>query len=300
MTLTFTPGQTTQTITVNVIGDTVSEGDERFTIELRDPANALIADAQGVCTIIDDEGRPTLSIDNITIVEGNSGQKTAIFTVSLSTRTNQQVSVSYTTSGGTATEDKDYMKTWGTILFGPQGISKTLFVNINGDTVYEGDETFFMTLSDPSGAVIGKAQGECTIINDDVPQLPLQLILEESGPTPNLALATDSTLLLRDPFPVISAANLLNQVTDKNTRVIIFVTNLQLASGETSSSVVVNLTDGSSRSYDVAAEDVRIVPGFSFTQVIFRLPNNLAPGTCTIKVKAHGQESNSGTIRIGS
>ena len=126
----------------------------------------------------------------------------------------------------------------------------------------------------------------------------MRLILNESGSDPNLAAALDSILFLRDPFSVINAANLLNQGSDKNTRVIIFVTNLQLTQGETSSSVVVNLIGSNNESYELVAEDVRLVPDSSFTQVVFRLPNNLAPGTCLIKVKAHSQESNSGAIRI--
>jgi hypothetical protein len=74
--------------------------------------------------------------------------------------------------------------------------------------------------------------------------------------------------------------------------------NLQLAQGETSSSVVVNLTDSNNQSYDVAAEDVRPVPNVNFTQVIFRLPDSLPSGTCIVTVKARGQVSNAGTIRI--
>ncbi|HEX8709797.1 MAG TPA: hypothetical protein VF723_16265, partial [Pyrinomonadaceae bacterium] len=127
-----------------------------------------------------------------------------------------------------------------------------------------------------------------------------RLILDESGPDPNQAAAIDSMLFLRDPFPVVNAANVLNQGTDRNTRLIIFVTNLQLAAGETASSVVVSLLGSNNQSYELAAEDVRAVPNFNFTQVVFRLPDNLAPGTCTIKVKAHAQASNSGTIRIKS
>ena len=78
----------------------------------------------------------------------------------------------------------------------------------------------------------------------------------------------------------------------------IFVMNLQLAQGETSTSVVVNLIDSKNQSYDIAAEDVRPVPNSNFTQVIFRLPNNLSTGTCTVRVKAHSQFSNTGAIRI--
>jgi uncharacterized protein (TIGR03437 family) len=114
----------------------------------------------------------------------------------------------------------------------------------------------------------------------------------------NQVAAIDSLLFLRDPFPVSNPANVLNQSADKNTRVILFVTNLQLGQGEPASSVIVNLVGSNSASYEITAEDVRAVPNANFTQVRFRLPDNLAAGTATLKVKAQGRESNSGTIRI--
>jgi hypothetical protein len=129
---------------------------------------------------------------------------------------------------------------------------------------------------------------------------PLQLLLDESGPAANQLVALDSVLFLRDPFPVINGANLFMPGNDPNTRVILFVMNLQLAQGEIASSVVVNVTDTNGQSYDVAAEDVRSVPDSNFTQVIFRLPNNLPAGTCQVKLRAHNQTSNVGTIRIKS
>jgi len=126
---------------------------------------------------------------------------------------------------------------------------------------------------------------------------PIQLMLDLSGPGANQVAALN-TLFLRDPFPVMSSANFLNPGVDKNTRVTVFVTNLLLLPGETSSSVIVNLTDSNNQIYDTAAEDVRLVPDFNFTQVTFRLPNNLSTGTCVIRVKAHGQVSNAGNLRI--
>ena len=127
---------------------------------------------------------------------------------------------------------------------------------------------------------------------------PLQLMLDESGPGVNQATAFDSALLVKDPFPIVNAANLLNQGPDKNTRVTVFVNNLQLAEGETASSVIVHLVGSDNQQYNLPAERIRLVPAATFTQVTFRLPDNLAPGTCTVKVKAHGEESNSGTITI--
>jgi hypothetical protein len=126
---------------------------------------------------------------------------------------------------------------------------------------------------------------------------PMQLLLELSGPTTTQAAALDSMLFTRDPFPVVNVSNLLTR-SDHNTRVILFVTNLQLAPSEVSSAVVVDLLDSSDISFHVPAEDVRAVPGFDFTQVIFRLPDNLAAGECVVKVIAHGQVTNTATMRI--
>jgi choice-of-anchor B domain-containing protein len=129
---------------------------------------------------------------------------------------------------------------------------------------------------------------------------PPQLRLDGSSQGTQQAAALDATLLFRDPFPVINTANLLNQGPDKNTRIVLFVTNLQLVQGEAASSVIVNLVGSNNESFNLPAEDVRPVISSNFTQVVFRLPDALAPGTCTIKVKARGQESNPGTIRIKS
>jgi hypothetical protein len=90
----------------------------------------------------------------------------------------------------------------------------------------------------------------------------------------------------------------LRQGSDQNTKLMVFVKNLQLMEGEPVYSVVVNLRDANNKNYDVLAESVRPVPNTDFVQVIFRLPNNLAVGTCTVKVKAHGQITNAGTMRI--
>jgi hypothetical protein len=125
------------------------------------------------------------------------------------------------------------------------------------------------------------------------------IVLDESGPDPNQAAALDSLLLLRDPFPVQSIAAWLTLGPDRNTRVMLFVANLRLNSGEAAAAVVVNLIDSNNQSFDVAAEDVQLNPITGFAQVTFRLPDTLSTGACTVKVKAHGHVSNSATIRIG-
>ena len=122
-----------------------------------------------------------------------------------------------------------------------------------------------------------------------------QLIVNESASNEAAAV---TLLLLRDPFDVVNGADWLNAGSDRNTRVILFATNLQLTQGETASSVVVRLVDSANRVFDLPADDVRTVPSFSLTQVTFRLPDNVGSGSCVVTLQAHGRASNSGTIRI--
>jgi hypothetical protein len=129
---------------------------------------------------------------------------------------------------------------------------------------------------------------------------PMQLLLDSNGPAIDQIASLNSILLVRDPFPVLNGADLLNAGSDRNTRVTVFVRNLQLAQGELPSSVLVNLLDANNQVYDVPAESVGPVSNNDFVQVVFALPSNLAVGTCTVKIKAHGQTSNAGTMRIRS
>lgn len=81
----------------------------------------------------------------------------------------------------------------------------------------------------------------------------------------------------------------------------VFVQNLRLNQGE---SVIVHLVDGNNQTFDVPAGDVRAVTNVDLTQVLFTLPDTVfagvpgTPATCNVTIKAHGQMSNTGTIRI--
>jgi hypothetical protein len=130
------------------------------------------------------------------------------------------------------------------------------------------------------------------------PAGPMQLLHDSTGPAVDQLASLDSISFLRDPFPVLREVDLLNRASDRNTRLIVFVRNLQLAQGEPASSVLVNLVDASNQSFDVTAETVLPVPNTDFVQVTFRLPTSLAAGRCTVGIKVHGQMSNIGAMRI--
>ena len=236
----------------------------------------------------------TLSINDVSITEGNSATANLTFTVTLAAASNLTVTVNYATANGTATTtDSDYQSTSGTLTFNPRDLTKTVTVVVNGDQKTEPDETVFVVLSNPVNAAFSDSQGQGTILNDDT----LQLLLDTSGPDPNQLAALDSLLLIRDPFRVQNAANWFTSET--NTRVILFAVDLQLNSGESPSVVKVMLVDGNGGTHEVAADDVRTMPNTTFTQVTFRLPNALAAGTCLVSIKAHERISNTGTFRIG-
>src|SRR5439155_1583740 len=171
-TLTFAPGQTSQTVSVAVNGDTTNESAETFTVLLSTPPNATIADDHGLGTITNDDGVPQVSIGDVAAPEGDSGTSSFDFTVSLSNPSDQTITVDYATNDGSATAPSDYTAGTGTVSFAPGQTSQTVSVSVNGDTTHEADETFTVDLSNPANSAIADAQGLGTINNDDgVPQI---------------------------------------------------------------------------------------------------------------------------------
>jgi hypothetical protein len=113
--------------------------------------------------------QPGISINDVSITEGDSGTKTMTFTVTLSPASNQTVSVNFATANGTATAPSDYLATSGTLTFNPGDLTKTIPVTINGDQLFEPDETFTVNLSNPVNTTISRGTGTGTILNDDAP-----------------------------------------------------------------------------------------------------------------------------------
>ena len=111
----------------------------------------------------------TLTIDDVTVTEGNAGTVDANFTVRLSAASTNTVTVNYATADVTATAGTDYVAKAGTLTFPPGTTSQPLSVAVNGDTLGEFAETFVVNLSGASNASISDEQGHGTIANDDLP-----------------------------------------------------------------------------------------------------------------------------------
>ncbi|MDB6174102.1 MAG: hypothetical protein JWL59_3413 [Chthoniobacteraceae bacterium] len=165
---TFAPGQVSKAVVIDVTGDLKHEAEETFRLVLSNPSYVIVADGVGVGTIQDNDAAPLLSISNPSQFEGRDGKQNVDFTLTLSSIAGVPVEVHYTTANGTATAGSDYIPlASSTVIFAPGETSKTISVEILGDTVSEDFETFSLVLSDPLHAALVSATGTATILNDD-------------------------------------------------------------------------------------------------------------------------------------
>ncbi|MGI8808137.1 MAG: beta strand repeat-containing protein [Acidimicrobiales bacterium] len=167
-TVTFAAGQSSMPVSVTVNGDTVVEANETFTVRLGSVVGATIADGSGLGRITNDD-TTTFSVDDVTVVEGDTGSSVATFTVTRSGAKGGTATVQWSTANGTATAASgDYVGVGATTLtFGPGETTKSVLVTVNGDTTTEANETFQVVLTSPVGASLGDGSGLGRITNDD-------------------------------------------------------------------------------------------------------------------------------------
>ena len=197
-TLTFAAGATgddlMQTVSVATLDDGDDENNENFTLSLLNPTiaddnletptlNPLKKTATG--TIIDNDGPPSLSVEDAEATEGEDDEVVFMVTLkpgSTMDRT-EDVTVDYKTSSGTA-GDADFTPTMGTLTFTPEDktdedLTKPVPVAISDDKINEGSESFTLTLSNPDNAVFGDGTETVTATgtindNDGTPSLSVE------------------------------------------------------------------------------------------------------------------------------
>ncbi|MBV8546746.1 MAG: DUF11 domain-containing protein [Acidobacteria bacterium] len=174
-TLTFRAGETLKTFNVPIIGDTLAEADETFSVQLSNPVNATIERGTAFATIVDDDHGgppiPSVSIDNVNVNEGNAGLSAATFTVRLSISSATVIRVRFQTQDITATAGSDYLPASGELTFQPGATLTTFTVPIIGDVVFEENETFKVVITGADNATFSATPAICTIVNDDA-QVP--------------------------------------------------------------------------------------------------------------------------------
>jgi len=182
--LTFAPTETEKTVTVQVAGDTTFEPDEAFDLILSGATSgAEILRASQRAVITNDDAPPppaTLAIAAADAfrAEGTGSTPTPFtFTVSRSGDTSSPSSAVWTVAGSganpaTASDFTGNALPTGTVSFAAGQSSATVTVGVNPDSTIENDETFTVTLSNPSGASLSTATASGIIRNDDVSPPP--------------------------------------------------------------------------------------------------------------------------------
>jgi Ca2+-binding RTX toxin-like protein len=169
--LTFNPGDPlTQQTAVRSTGDAIDESNETFTVGLTNAVNGSLGVSTATGTIIDDDGAPSLLVDDVSLTEGNSGAKQFAFTVTLVGAIAQPVTVQVASQDGSATDaDNDYEPlALQTLTFNVAGpATQQVILQVNGDSKFEVDQTFAVTLSNATNATIDDGTGLGTILNDD-------------------------------------------------------------------------------------------------------------------------------------
>ncbi len=140
-----------------------------------DPGGTVVADVTNIQlngVSIDDDttptpGTPRLSVADIVVDEGDSGQTATCFTFVLSEPANVITSFSAETANGTGFSGEDFEHVSTQILFPAGQTNKNLCIDVNGDTTVETDEIFYVDLYNPDGLTLDRTRLTATIQNDD-------------------------------------------------------------------------------------------------------------------------------------
>ncbi|MBI5508121.1 MAG: hypothetical protein HY903_05155 [Deltaproteobacteria bacterium] len=190
--LTFAAGELTKTVTVPILDDSDPEGSETFSVTLADVSGANLTGAAATGTILDDDFLPALSIGDATGIE-NAGFMD--FTVALAAASGAVVTVDWATGGGSAIAGADYQATNGVVTFDPGVTTQTAQVTLYDNGVATGSRTFFVTLTNPVNAALGRTPALGTILDDDV--IPAVSIADASAS--ELAATLDVAVTLSAP-----------------------------------------------------------------------------------------------------
>jgi hypothetical protein len=205
---------------------------------------AKVGDGTALGTIVNDD-KPTLTIADLSVTEGNTGTKAASFTLTLSAPAPYPITFNAATTGaGTATAGTDYVAANLTgQAIAANTTTKTVAVTLNGDTAIENNETFVVALSNVAGAIVGDGTALGTIVNDDKPTLTIADVAITEGHSGTKSATFTVTLSKPAPYPVTfnAATTGAGTATAGTDYVALPTTALTVPAGQTAKTFAVTL-----------------------------------------------------------
>ncbi len=247
-TVSFASGVNSATITVTPTDDSIFEGTETAILTIGTGTGYILGTTtSATVNISDDEPQPTISINDVTVTEGDSGTTNATFTVTLSNTSSKPVTVDFATTDGTATTGNlDYNAATGTLTFAPGESSKTINVAVVGDINSENPETFTVNLTNATIATITKATGVGSIANDDLPVISVTANDGDAGETATGITPNPGTFTLArtgDLTQAITVNYTLSGFATNGTDYSNLSGTVNFAAGDTTAIVTVTPTD---------------------------------------------------------
>lgn len=212
--VTFGPNETTKTFAVTPINDSIYTG-TRSSYMYISTSTGTTFNYSAYVYVHDDEAAPTVTVSDISIVEGDSGTSNATFTATLSEPLTISFSLYYSTQGDSAAQGVDFQYTSNYVTFGAGETKKTFSVPVFGDTTVEANETFRVTLqiSGYGYPVLTRNYAICTILNDDAGMGPAEMHIP-TGSTSNLTIRLAQPANAPSTISVASASPSVAGVSD--------------------------------------------------------------------------------------
>ena len=248
-------------------------------------------------------GTPSMSINDVTLTEGDAGTLTLTFTVTQSARA--KTSVRFATDADTASSPADFLARSGTLRFAGGNKKKQVAVTVVGDMLDEANETFFVRLSNPVGATIADGQGVGTITDNDAPPTvssvaTLTVPEGEAGDLPvasvGVTLSAPSGKHVSVDFTTVDGSATAGSDYDLNAG------TLDFAAGQTTASVAVTVTGDEDaegdETFDVdLADPVNATLGTHPAVVTIQDNDPTPPGSAVLNVTRRTVREGSGGTR---
>ncbi|MGJ8725944.1 MAG: Calx-beta domain-containing protein [Roseibacillus sp.] len=199
----FAPGETSQSILLTVLDDSIAEEDETFTFAITNPSGLTLAQSEITLTIFDDDEpvAPEPAVLSVSADPINENFIGLVVNLTLSEPATGNESFNFELQDGTAVAGEDFIAlNNGFFEFAPGETSQSILLTVLNDSISEEDETFSFDITSSTNLILSQSATTLTILDDDVPVVTEPPVLTVSAdPTSESANGLAVNLTLSKP-----------------------------------------------------------------------------------------------------